>query len=106
MKFATFAQRGLTAYGAIADQGIIDLSSRHGNTWPTLKHVIEDTALPRLTDLAATLNPDFATTCITFQIQSTFPTATPYMPLFPYFARSFTGHNQPLIRPPESPQLD
>ena len=77
MKFATFAQRGLTAYGAIADQGIIDLSSRHGNTWPTLKHVIEDTALPRLTDLAATLNPDFATTCITFRIQSTFPTATP-----------------------------
>jgi hypothetical protein len=26
--------------------------------------------------------------------------------LFPRFARSFTGHNLPLIRPPESPQLD
>jgi len=30
----------------------------------------------------------------------------PFMSLFPRFARSFTGHEQPLIRPPESPQLD
>jgi len=32
--------------------------------------------------------------------------APPYMSLFPRFARSFTGHDRPLIRPPESPQLD
>jgi 2-keto-4-pentenoate hydratase/2-oxohepta-3-ene-1,7-dioic acid hydratase in catechol pathway len=32
--------------------------------------------------------------------------APPNMSLFPRFARSFTGHGQPLIRPPESPQLD
>ena len=28
------------------------------------------------------------------------------MSLFPRFARSFTGHDQPLIRPPESEKLD
>ncbi len=32
--------------------------------------------------------------------------APQYMSLFPRFARSFTAHNCPLIRPPESPQLD
>ena len=32
--------------------------------------------------------------------------APPNMSLFPRFARSFTGAGQPLIRPPESPQLD
>ncbi len=32
--------------------------------------------------------------------------APSHMSLFPRFARSFTGHDQPLIRPPESPQLD
>ena len=29
-----------------------------------------------------------------------------YMSLFPRFASGFTGHNSPLIRPPESHQLD
>jgi 2-keto-4-pentenoate hydratase/2-oxohepta-3-ene-1,7-dioic acid hydratase in catechol pathway len=29
-----------------------------------------------------------------------------FMSLFPRFASGFTGHNRPLIRPPESPQLD
>lgn len=29
-----------------------------------------------------------------------------YMSLFPRFASGFTGHNRPLIRPPESHQLD
>jgi 2-keto-4-pentenoate hydratase/2-oxohepta-3-ene-1,7-dioic acid hydratase in catechol pathway len=32
--------------------------------------------------------------------------APPFMSLFPRFPRSFTGADQPLIRPPESPQLD
>ncbi|RFP88790.1 FAA hydrolase family protein [Rhodobacteraceae bacterium 63075] len=32
--------------------------------------------------------------------------APPNMSLFIRFARSFTGHGQPLIRPPETPQLD
>ncbi|MCV0397264.1 MAG: fumarylacetoacetate hydrolase family protein [Rhizobiaceae bacterium] len=32
--------------------------------------------------------------------------APPNMSLFPRFPRSFTGHDQPLVRPPESHQLD
>ncbi len=32
--------------------------------------------------------------------------ALAHMSLFPRFARSFTGHGQPVLRPPESAQLD
>ncbi len=32
--------------------------------------------------------------------------APPHMSLFPRFARSFTGHGQAILRPPESAQLD
>ncbi len=127
MKFASFTHRGRSGYGAITDTGVIDLSARHATIWPTLREVIEQSALPRLTDLAAKLTPDFATSEIAFEIPIPSPEkilcvgvnfpdrnaeykdgqdAPPYMSLFPRFARSFTGHGQALIRPPESPQLD
>ena len=127
MKFATFTYQGRTAYGAITDRGVIDLSARHVAPWPNLHAAINDSALPRLADLAASLSPDFATSDITYQIPVpnpekilcvgvNFPDRNaeykdgkdnpPFMSLFPRFPRSFTGHEQPLIRPPESLQLD
>lgn len=127
MKFATFTYQGRTAYGAITDRGVIDLSARYAARWPNLRAVINDSALPRLTDLAASLPHDFATSEITYLIPIPAPEKIlcvgvnfpdrnaeykdgqenpPFMSLFPRFARSFTGHGQPLIRPPESPQLD
>lgn len=127
MKFATFTYRGRTAYGAITDRGVIDLSARHAALWPNLHAVINDSALSRLTDLAAGQSPDFAASDITYQIPIPTPEKIlcvgvnfpdrnaeykdgkdnpPFMSLFPRFPRSFTGHKQPLIRPPESLQLD
>ena len=126
MRFASFTHQGRSGWGAITDAGVIPLSAHHSDL-PTLREVIEQGALPRLTDLAATISPEIALADITFQIPIpkpekilcvgvNFPDRNaeykdgkdnpPYMSLFPRFARSFTGHNQPLIRPPESPQLD
>ncbi len=126
MRFASFTHQGRSAWGAITDAGVIPLSTRHPNM-PTLLEVIEQGALLRLTDLAATMSPEIALADIIFQIPIprpekilcvgvNFPDRNaeykdgkdnpPYMSLFPRFARSFTGHGQPLIRPPESPQLD
>ena len=126
MRFASFTHQGRSGWGAITDAGVIPLSAHHPDL-PTLREVIEQGALPRLTDLAATISPEIALADITFQIPIpkpekilcvgvNFPDRNaeykdgkdnpPYMSLFPRFARSFTGHNQPLIRPPESPQLD
>lgn len=127
MKFASFTHQGRSAYGAVTDNGVIDLSARHKGFWPTLREVIAQNALPRLTDMAARLSPDFASTDIAFEIPIPSPEkilcvgvnfpdrnaeykdgqeAPAFMSLFPRFARSFTGHGQALIRPPESPQLD
>jgi 2-keto-4-pentenoate hydratase/2-oxohepta-3-ene-1,7-dioic acid hydratase in catechol pathway len=127
MKFASFTHQTRAAWGAITKAGVIDLSARHKATWPTLRAVIEAGALAQISDLAARASPDFATSEITYEIPIPQPEkilcvgvnfpdrnaeykdgseSPPYMSLFPRFPRSFTGHDQPLIRPPESPQLD
>ena len=127
MKFASFRHQGRPGWGAIRADGVIDLSARHAAQWPGLRAVIEQDALARISDLAAGLTPDFAVSEISYDIPITSPEKIlcvgvnfpdrnaeykdgkdnpPFMSLFPRFPRSFTGHEQPLIRPPESPQLD
>ncbi len=126
-RFATFAADGKSRYGLVVNQGIVDLSSRYGDTWATMREVVIDNAFARLRDKAGGFAPDFFFEQVAYEIPV--PTAEkiicvgvnfpdrneeykdgqpgPSNPsLFPRFARSFTGHLQPLIRPPESPQLD
>ena len=126
-RFASFSGPRGAGYGLVTDRGIVDLSARHGARWPTLREVIADGALPRLAEEAAGLAPDFDLADIRFEIPVPAPEkiicvgvnfpdrneeykdgqAAPSNPsLFIRFPRSFTGHDQPLIRPPESPQLD
>lgn len=127
MRFASFRHQGRAGWGAITDGGVIDLSARHAAEWPTLREVIEAGALARIGEIAGGLSADFPVADITYDIPIPSPEkilcvgvnfpdrnaeykdgqeSPPFMSLFPRFARSFTGHNQPLIRPPESPQLD
>lgn len=126
-KFATFAAAGGQGYGLVTQDGIIDLSRRYGSKWPTLREVVADGALTKLADEASALAPDLSIADIRFEIPVPAPEkiicvgvnfpdrneeyrdgqAAPSNPsLFIRFPRSFTGHGQPLIRPPESPQLD
>jgi len=126
-RLATFTAAGLTRYGAITDKGAVDLSTRHGKRWPTLREVIEAGALARLGEEAAALAPDFSEADIAYEIPVPAPEkiicvgvnypdrneeykdgqAAPSNPsLFVRFPRSFVGHGASLVRPPESPQLD
>jgi 2-keto-4-pentenoate hydratase/2-oxohepta-3-ene-1,7-dioic acid hydratase in catechol pathway len=126
-RFVSYSTDHGTGYGVHTEQGIIDLSRRHGATWPTLREVIEAGALAQLAEEAAGLTPDIAPGTFRFEIPIPAPEklicvgvnfpdrneeykdgqAAPSNPsLFIRFPRSFTGHDQPLIRPPESPQLD
>ena len=126
-RLATFTADGATRYGLITDRGAIDLSARHGKKWPTLRHVIDAGALQRIAEEGAGQAVDFTLADIVYEIPLpdaekiicvgvNYPDrneeykdgqAAPSNPsLFPRFARSFTGHDRPLIRPPESPQLD
>ncbi|TPI31914.1 fumarylacetoacetate hydrolase family protein [Mesorhizobium sp. B3-1-9] len=125
-RFATFTAGGKTRYGAITDKGVVDLSARHPE-WPTLREVIEAGALGKLAEEAEGLAADFSVKDIAYEIPIPSPEkiicvgvnypdrneeykdgqAAPSNPsLFIRFPRSFVGHGAPLVRPPESPQLD
>ncbi|OHV79719.1 fumarylacetoacetate hydrolase family protein [Ensifer sp. LCM 4579] len=126
-KFLSFTHRNRRGYGLLTQEGVIDLSARYGARWPTLREVIEDGALSSLAAESASLPPDFPAKDIRFEIPISSPEkiicvgvnfpdrneeykdghAAPSNPsLFIRFPRSFTGHDEPLIRPPESAQLD
>jgi 2-keto-4-pentenoate hydratase/2-oxohepta-3-ene-1,7-dioic acid hydratase in catechol pathway len=108
------------------DEGFVALSGDFPQ-WATLRNVIEAGALIELAQAAqgraVTHAPDAFRYAIPVPdpekiicVGVNFPNrnaeykdgqdAPPNMSLFPRFARSFTGHGAPLIRPPETPQLD
>jgi 2-keto-4-pentenoate hydratase/2-oxohepta-3-ene-1,7-dioic acid hydratase in catechol pathway len=95
--------------------------------FPTLREAVEAGALLRLIDAAGGRAADHALADITFDIPIPAPEkiicvgvnypdrnaeyndgkeAPPFPSLFIRVPRSFTGHDRPLIRPPETPQLD
>jgi 2-keto-4-pentenoate hydratase/2-oxohepta-3-ene-1,7-dioic acid hydratase in catechol pathway len=125
-RLATFTVGGKTRYGAITDKGVVDLSARHAE-WPTLREAIEAGALVKLAEEADRLAADFRIEDIAYEIPIPSPEkiicvgvnypdrneeykdgqAAPSNPsLFIRFPRSFVGHGAPLVRPPESTQLD
>ena len=126
-RFISFTRNGSLGYGLLVDRGVIDLSRRHGKRWSSLREVIEDGALQSLAEESAALAADFPVEDIRYEIPVPAPEkiicvgvnfpdrneeykdgqAAPSNPsLFIRFPRSFTGHEQALLRPPESPQLD
>ncbi|GBQ10839.1 MULTISPECIES: fumarylacetoacetate hydrolase family protein [Acetobacter] len=125
-KFLTFSYENVTRYGLLHDRGITDLSRLYGDRWPGLREVIEAGALNELATSAPRL-VDFREEDIRYEIPVTNPEkiicvgvnfpdrneeykdgqAAPSNPsLFIRFPRSFVGHKEALIRPPESLQLD
>lgn len=126
-RFASFSIGQRKGYGLIVADGVIDLSTRFADRFPTLKEVVEAGAFGELLTAAAGQKPDHALDAISYEIPIPAPEkiicvgvnfpdrneeykdgqAAPANPsLFIRFPRSFTGHDRPLIRPPESPQLD
>ncbi|TPK62946.1 fumarylacetoacetate hydrolase family protein [Mesorhizobium sp. B2-4-19] len=125
-RLATFTAGGKTRYGAVTGKGVVDLSDRYSQ-WPTLREVIEAGALRRLAEEAEGFAADFPLDAIAYDIPVPSPEkiicvgvnypdrneeykdgqVAPANPsLFIRFPRSFVGHGAPLVRPPESPQLD
>src|SRR5690349_16351341 len=126
-RLATFAVGGAVKYGAVTDNGVIDLSAHHGGDYPTLREVIAAGALVRLAEDAAKRAPDHALGEITWLppipapekiicIGVNYPDrnaeykdgsdAPKYPSMFMRTPRSFVGHDSPLVRPRASQQLD
>lgn len=126
-RFVSFAHGDGARYGLVVDGGVVDLSARYGAQWPTLQHVLVDRAFAALAEKGGALAPDLSLEGLRYEIPSLAPEkiicvgvnfpdrnaeykdgqeAPPNPSLFPRFLRSFTAHGQPLVRPPESVQLD
>jgi len=126
-KFVSFRHDTEVRYGLIVANGVVDLSARYRTQWPTLQHVVVDGAFETLAEKGAALAPDLPLDGLRYEIPNLAPEkiicvgvnfpdrnaeykdgqeAPPNPSLFPRFLRSFTAHEQPLIRPPESEQLD
>ena len=126
MQFATIRAGGAQLYGVLRDDGFVALSPDFPQ-WATLRGVIEAGALQELAEAAMDRAITHAPGTYSVEIPVPDPEkiicvgvnfpdrnaeykdgqdAPPNMSLFIRFPRSFTGHGQPLIRPPETPQLD
>ena len=124
MRFLTFSAKDKRSWGVVTEKGIIDLGARYGGS---LHQAIQDDSLAAMGEFAAGLDADTDPA----DIQYLPPIATPekiacigvnyanrnseyrddsddpqWPSLFMRTIDSFTGHEQPLWRPPESHQLD
>ena len=126
MMLVSFTAGGRSHWGTTAPGGVLSLSDAFPE-WRTLRSVIEAGAIPQVLEAAKGRPASHPEGSFTWEppipdpekiicVGVNFPDrnaeykdgqdAPPNMSLFIRFPRSFTGHGEPLIRPPESPQLD
>lgn len=126
MMLVSFTTEGRPQWGVSAEGGVLALSDEFP-LWRTLRDVIAAGAIPQVLEAATARPASHSEGSFTYDppipdpekiicVGVNFPDrnaeykdgqdAPPNMSLFIRFPRSFTGHGQPLIRPPESPQLD
>ncbi|MDF1776694.1 MAG: fumarylacetoacetate hydrolase family protein [Rhizobiaceae bacterium] len=125
-KLASYSAGGERFYGAVADDGMIALSPDFP-AWKGLREVIEAGALNQLVEAAQGRSVTHPNGTFTYELPIANPEkiicvgvnfpdrnaeykdgkeAPDNMSLFIRFPRSFTGHEQPLIRPKASDKLD
>ncbi len=123
----TFAGEQHSRIGLINKHGVVDLSQRFTSRWTSLDDMIADNALSIVAAEAADMAADIDIDAIRYEpplispgkiicIGVNYPNrdaeyqdnkeAAAYPSLFIRFPESLTGHQQPLLRPPESEQLD
>jgi 2-keto-4-pentenoate hydratase/2-oxohepta-3-ene-1,7-dioic acid hydratase in catechol pathway len=124
MKLATFKTSKGASYGAVTDQGIVDLGKRLGNRYPDLKSLIaanafkevegllkgpQDHKLSEITWLPVIPNPD-KIVCVGLNYQDhvveTGRDNTEQPAIFLRVPDSQVGHRQPILRPRESTHMD
>ena len=127
MKLLSFELQGQPRVGLVKEAGVIDLTQRMGSHITTLRDVLRHDALDQVRRLMQSTSPDHALTSLRYACPIPFPEKIicvgvnyahrnaeykdgsdlpKYPSIFLRFPGSFVGHGEPLIRPPESQQLD
>jgi 2-keto-4-pentenoate hydratase/2-oxohepta-3-ene-1,7-dioic acid hydratase in catechol pathway len=127
MKLATFDVRGRASYGVVKDHGVIDAGARLGSRFEDLRAVISSGAIDELMNLTARLTEDISLSevhllkpilnpgkilCVGLNYPERAaeyednPERPKYPSIFLRFPASLVAHDEPILRPPESPQLD
>jgi 2-keto-4-pentenoate hydratase/2-oxohepta-3-ene-1,7-dioic acid hydratase in catechol pathway len=127
MKLASFLSDRQASYGIVTQQGVIDAGPRFGAKFPDLLSVISAGAIGELGKLASNVNPDFAVGGLKFLRPIVRPgkiicvgvnyadrnaeykdnsEQPKYPSLFVRFPDSLVAHEEAIVRPPESKQLD
>jgi 2-keto-4-pentenoate hydratase/2-oxohepta-3-ene-1,7-dioic acid hydratase in catechol pathway len=126
MRFLSFSRNGQAGFGALVDGGVVDLSARYPEL-PDLRTAIAAGRLEELAASAANTFADFGMDEVLYLPTIPNPqkivcigvnyaernaeyrdgSAAPSFPsVFMRARESLTGHEAPLLRPPESEQLD
>lgn len=124
MKLVSFIAGSRAGYGVVKDGGVVDLSTRFGQRWPTLRDLLAGDGLAEAARAAADApdlvlsdlelapvipNPD-KIICVGLNyrdhVAETGRTETPNPALFARYAGSQVGHGQPLIKPAASDEFD
>lgn len=132
MKFVSFLKDSTPRYGVVKGDGIVDLSARLGQNYPDLKSLIASgKSLEIAGEIAAQANADLPLAdavllpvipqsekilCVALNYHDHVAEANANLPggrevpkypmIFARFSESFVGHDQPLVRPKQSHQLD
>lgn len=126
MKFISFEKDGHASFGAVNDKGVVNLGARHPEL-SDLRDAIRTDRLPELATEAAGVEADCALSDISFLPTVPNPekvicigvnyanrnaeykdgsTAPKYPSVFMRTRESLVGHEQAMLDPPESDQLD
>lgn len=126
MRLASFAVEGRHSFGAVTGDGIVDLGRRLPE-FPDLRALLRAGRAASLRELSETVDADWALDDVRFLptvpnpekivcIGVNYPdrnaeyrdgsTAPRYPSVFMRARESLTGHRQPILKPPESDQLD
>jgi 5-carboxymethyl-2-hydroxymuconate isomerase len=126
MKLVSYRHSGVARFGAVKDDGVVELSGRLGGQYPNLASVLGNGAMDAVRDLVAGRSPDVALSDIEYDLPIPAPQkimcigrnyrayhevledGRPDWPsVFPRFVNSFAPHGQPIVRPKvDGDQLD
>jgi 5-carboxymethyl-2-hydroxymuconate isomerase len=127
MRFLSFRHAARESYGAIVGDGVVDLGARLASQATTLKALLTGGRLSAVIELASAATGDVALADIEYLPTIPDPgkivciginygkrneeygdggAASHYPSVFMRTPESLVGHGQPILRPPESEQLD